>query len=322
MSVLTSWLASPPPDAALEIAADAVSAVTLGYRGAEAVVEAFAYEPLPSGALTPSLSGQNVGNQATVVSAVQAVIERLTSRPKRVALVIPDSAARVSLIRFDQVPAAKADLDQLVRWNLKKSAPFPVEDACVTYARGITPSEGGHEFARREAEREYEGVCEKAGLHAGIVDLSTFSLINSFLSGGSVPSGDWLLVHLRSDYTSIVIMRGNAVIFFRNKPEGDGDRFADLVHQTTMYYQDRLEGQGFARVLVGGTGRTGSDRAGSDVEIARRDLQERLGTSVEPIDPARLAVLPERLGTAPEHLGRVAPLVGMLLRTRQEVEAA
>jgi hypothetical protein len=238
-----------------------------------------------------------------------------------VALVLPDSAARVSLIRFEQVPGAKTDLDQLVRWHLKKSAPFPVEEACVTYAEGAVPSEGGHEFitalARRETVREYESVCERAGLHAGIVDLSTFSLINCFLASGRPPAGDWLLVHLRSDYTSIVIMRGRSVIFFRNKPEGDGDRFADLVHQTTMYYQDRLSGQGFSRVLVGGTG-----RSGSDVEIARRDLEGRLGTAVEPIDPTRLAVMPDRLSTAPEHLGRVAPLVGMLLRTRLEVEAA
>ena len=64
-----------------------------------------------------------------------------------------------------------------------------------------------------------------------------------------------------------------------------------------MYYQDRLSGQGFSRVLVGGTGRTGTD-----VEVARRGLEERLGTPVEPIDPTRLALLPDRLNEAPvEH---------------------
>ena len=62
-----------------------------------------------------------------------------------------------------------------------------------------------------------------------------------------MPTDDWLVVHMRSDYTSIVIMRGGDVIYFRSKPEGDGDPFADLVHQTTMYYQDRLSGQGFSR---------------------------------------------------------------------------
>lgn len=321
MSALTSWLASPPPDAAVELAADAVSAAVLGTRGSEAVVEAFAYEPLPAGALSPSLSGQNIANRAAVSSAIQSVVSRLGSRPRRVALVVPDIAARVSLVKFEQVPAVRADLEQLIRWHLKKSAPFPIEDACVTHAPGAASSDGGREFvvalARREAVREYEGVCEDAGLYAGIVDLSSFSVVNCFLSGGRVPTGDWLVVHIRSDYTSIVIMRGGDVIYFRSKPEGDGDPFADLVHQTTMYYQDRLSGQGFSRVLVGGTGRTGTD-----VELARRGLEERLGTPVEPIDPTRLALLPDRLNEAPENIGRVAPLVGMLLRTRQETQAA
>jgi type IV pilus assembly protein PilM len=321
MSALSSWLASPPPDAAVELAADAVSAAVLGTRGSEAVVEAFAYEPLPQGALTPTLSGPNVANRAAVAAAIQSVIGRLGSRPRRVALVVPDVAARVSLVKFDQVPASRADLDQLIRWHLKKSAPFPIEDACVTYAPGAPATDGGREFvvalARRDAVREYESVCEDAGLYAGIVDLSSFSVVNCFLAGGRVPTGDWLVVHMRSDYTSIVIMRGGDVIFFRSKPEGDGDPFADLVHQTTMYYQDRLSGQGFSRVLVGGTGRTGTD-----VEIARRGLEERLGTPVEPIDPTRLALLPERLNEAPASMGRVAPLVGMLLRTRQEAQAA
>jgi hypothetical protein len=84
-----------------------------------------------------------------------------------------------------------------------------------------------------------------------------------------------------------------------------------------MYYQDRLSGQGFSRVLVGGPGRTGTD-----VEVARRGLEERLGMPVEPVDPTRLAVLPEGLNEAPTNMGRVVPLIGMLLRTRREVQAA
>ena len=321
MSALTSWLASPPPDAAVELATDSVAAATLGGRGSEPAVEAFAQESLPAGALTPALMGSNVHDRATVVSALKNVVARLGSKPRRVALVVPDTATRVSLVKFDQVPTKSDDLDQLIRWHLKKSAPFPVEDACVTYAPAAASPDGGREFlvalARRETIREYEGICEEAGLQAGLVDLSTFSVINGFLAGGRIPSGDWLLVHMKADYTSIAIMRGNDVIFFRTRPEGEADAFSDLVHQTTMYYQDRLSGQGFGRVLVGGTGRTGTD-----VEVARLDLETRLGTAVEPIDPTRLALLPGRLGSAADGAGRVTPLVGMLLRTRQEVEVA
>jgi type IV pilus assembly protein PilM len=316
MSILTSWLASPPPDAALELAPDSVSGAVISARGSDATVQSFAFEPLPSGALVPSLTGQNVVDRAALVKAIKAVTDRI-GRPRKVALVIPDLATRVSLVRFDQVPASREDLDQLIRWQVKKSAPFPIEDASLTWTAGSQSIEGGHEFvvalARQDVIREYESACESAGLHAGLVDLSTFSVVNCYLAGGRVPTGDWLVVQVRSDYTSIAIMRGGDVIFFRNKGEGEGDALADLVHQTTMYYQDRLSGQGFTRVLVGGTG-----RPGGDLEMARRGLEERLGVPVETIDPTRMAMLTDRITVTRDVMARLAPLVGMMLRTRQE----
>lgn len=320
MSILTSWLASPPPDAALELAPDSVSGAVISSRGSEATVQSFAFEPLPAGALVPSLTAQNLVDRGAVAAAIKAVVDRI-GRPKKVALVVPDLATRVSLVRFDQVPASREDLDQLIRWQVKKSAPFPIEEASLTWTLGSQAMEGGHEFvvalARRDVIREYESACESAGLHAGLVDLSTFSVVNCYLAGGRVPTGDWLVVQVRSDYTSIAIMRGGDVIFFRNKGEGEGDALADLVHQTTMYYQDRLSGQGFTRVLVGGTG-----RPGGDLEMARRGLEERLGVPVEIIDPTRVAMLTDRITVTRDVMARLAPLVGMMLRTRQETAAA
>jgi type IV pilus assembly protein PilM len=320
MSILTSWLASPPPDAALELAPDSVSGAVVSARGSETTVQSFAFEPLPAGALVPSLTGQNLVDRAAVVAAIKAVIDRI-GRPKKVALVVPDLATRVSLVRFDQLPASRDDLDQLIRWQVKKSAPFPIEEASLTWTPGSQAIDGGHEFvvalARRDVIREYESACESAGLHAGLVDLSTFSVVNCYLAGGRVPTGDWLVVQVRSDYTSIAIMRGGDVIFFRNRGEGEGDALADLVHQTTMYYQDRLSGQGFTRVLVGGTG-----RPGGDLEMARRGLEERLGVPVETIDPTRVAMLTDRITVTRDVMARLAPLVGMMLRTRQETAAA
>ena len=320
MSIFTSWLASPPPDAALELAPDSVSGAVVSARGSDATVQSFAFEPLPAGALVPSLTGQNVVDRPAVVAAIKAVMDRI-GRPKKVALVVPDLATRVSLVRFDQLPASREDLDQLIRWQVKKSAPFPIEEASLTWTPGSQAIEGGHEFvvalARRDVIREYESACESAGLHAGLIDLSTFSVVNCYLAGGRVPTGDWLVVQVRSDYTSIAIMRGGDVIFFRNRGEGEGDALADLVHQTTMYYQDRLSAQGFTRVLVGGTG-----RPGGDLEMARRGLEERLGVPVETIDPTRVAMLTDRITVTRDVMARLAPLVGMMLRTRQETAAA
>jgi type IV pilus assembly protein PilM len=301
MSLLASWLASSPPDAAVEIAPERVSAATMAGRGSSLNVQSHATEALPPGAVVASLGTHNIVDQNAVTSAVRTVLDRLEGRISRVALIIPDVSAKVSLVRFDQVPARRDDLEQLVRWQVRKSAPFSIDDACVSYTKGAATPTGGGEFvvvvARRDIVEEYERVCAAAGVYAGLVDLATFSALNCVLESPNVPGGDWLAVHIRPEYTSIAIVRGEDVIFYRNRPEDDEESLTDLVHQTAMYYQDRLAGQGFSRVLLGGNG-----RAAGALDIARQGLEERLGTRVEALGPSDV----------------LTPLMGMLLRTRRE----
>jgi type IV pilus assembly protein PilM len=319
MSLLATWLASPPLDAAIEIAPEAVSIAVLGGRGQNAVVQGYAVEPMPVGAVVPSLLSTNLPDREAVVRALRAACESVGVRPRRVALVIPDLAAKVSLVRFDKIPPRRDDLDQLIRWQIKKSTPFPIDDASVTSSPGGRSPEGSEYVvvaARRETVREYESVCEEAGIEAGLVDLSTLGVVNLFLSSGPAPTGDWLIVHMRPEYTSIVILRREDVIFFRNRAEGDAEELQDVLHQTAMYYQDRLSGGGFTRILLGGLGRTPGA-----VDLARRNLEERMGTTVEHIDPTRGAELTDRIHPTPELMATLSPLVGMLLRTRREAVA-
>jgi Tfp pilus assembly PilM family ATPase len=314
---MSSWLASPPPDAAVEISSERVTAAVLSGRS---VVGAYAAWPLPEGAVTPSLTVQNINDRSSVASALRTVLSELGTRPRRVALILPDVAAKVSIVRFEQVPARRDDLDQLVRWQVRKSAPFAVDDACVTYTAGQRGAEGAEfvvALARRDVVTEYEAICREAGVYAGLVDLSTFCVLNLFLAASDVPAGDWLTVHMRPEYTSIVITRGEDVIFFRNRPEGEGDTLADLVHQTAMYYEDRLTGTGFSRVLLGGGG-----RVSGGVDAARASLEQRLGVAVEPIDITRIAKVSNRVPADRDLQVNLAPLVGMMLRAQKEAVTA
>src|SRR6185503_16765807 len=144
------------------------------------------------------------------------------------------------------VPERARDLDELIRWQVRKAAPFRIEDAQLSYVPGLKAADGSTEFvvvmARRDVVREYETACEEAGAQAGIVDLSTFNVINAVLAGPGAPSDDWLLVHVTHEDATMAILRGRHLVFFRNRTaEGEGS-LADMVHQTAMYYEDRLSG--------------------------------------------------------------------------------
>jgi type IV pilus assembly protein PilM len=321
MNLFTSLRQGTAPAVAVEIAAGRVAAASLERRGGQPVVSQHATELLPDGALVPSLTASNTHDRAAVMTALNRALEKV-GRPRRIGLVVPDAIAKVSLVRFEQVPTRSSDLDQLVRWQVRKSAPFPIEEAQVSYVPALRHADG-QEFlvslARRDVIHEYEALCAEAGAHAGLVDLATFNVVNVLLAGSAPPVNDWLLVNVAGDSASIALLRGPHVIFFRNRANDTEGTLADLVHQTAMYYEDRLQGAGFSRVVLSGAA-SGTSRLG-EVEQVRRSLEDRLSARVETVDPRAAASLADRIAAAPALLDNLAPLVGLLLRDREGVTA-
>jgi hypothetical protein len=197
---------------------------------------------------------------------------------------------------------------------VKKAVPFAIEQAQVSWT---APVAGDSEFVvvamRRDIVEEYEAVCAACGAHAGLVDLATFNLVNLVLlgePGGVAPEGDWLLVNLTADYSTLAIVRGASLAFYRNRLADAEGHLADLVHQTAMYYEDRLGGGGFSRVVVGG------DEAALESEVGalRQTLEGRLRRPVETLDLTKIATLADRIAVAPQVQAALAAPVGLVLR--------
>jgi Tfp pilus assembly PilM family ATPase len=306
---------SAAPSVAVEIAANRVSAATLEKRGDRFAVSAHATEPLPPAAVAASLTAQNVREPVLVSRAVERVLEKVGGH-QRVGLIIPDPAVKVSILKLEEVPSRRTDLDQLVRWQMRKAAPFAIEDAQLSYVKGAMAVDG-QEFivsvARRQVIEEYEATCKMAGAHAGLVDISTFNVINGLI-GGDPPERDWLLINVAVDYATIAIVRGQHPVFFRSRTDHAEGSLADIVHQTAMYYEDRLKGTGLTRAVLCGAAEAAKDPA--EVREIRQSFEGRLGIKVEMADIGRLAPLGDRVAAAPALLDTLAPLVGLLLRGR------
>jgi len=319
MPSFSRWFASTPTPASVEVTARSVNAVSLVVNGANPTVTGHSTEPLALGVVTPALNAVNVNDPAALATAVKAAVDRLTPRPRRVALVLPDTVVKVSLVRFDKVPPKLQDLDQLVRWQMRKAVPFRIEDAQLSWAESAQTPGGGREYlvvlARRDIVESYEHACDTAGVHAGIVDIVSLNLINAVVAVAPAPiPGDWLLMHTGEDYSTLAVVRGGHVIFFRTRPSDatSADDIGDLVHQTSMYHEDRLGGGSFSRVIVSGFGTGPNDGA----ERVKRQIEERLGVTVEALDVTGGLTLRDGIVTSPALLDALAPAAGILLRDR------
>ena len=310
-----SLFAPTPPRVAIEIASRRVTVVELSRGGDGLVVSSYATEALPAEAVRPALTSSNIGNRQAVVDGLKRALDRAGLRStRRAALVVPDSVARVSLLNFDQLPAKPSDLDQLIRWQLKKTTPFPVEDGVVSHSVVQTNGPAATVaalVARRDVIAEYEGIATAVGIHAGIVDLASLNIMNTIVGAGAASSGDWLLVSLAAEATSLAIARGSSLLFYRHRTAVDEEPLSSLVHQTAMYHQDRLGGAKFSQVWL-----SGADSAEGGAESAAAELTHQLGVAVETVDVRRAASL---RAAAPDErtLDTLAAPVGVLLRERK-----
>jgi Tfp pilus assembly PilM family ATPase len=262
------------------------------------------------------LTGPNISNVALVASAVNRALEQAGLRSaRRAALVVPDSVVRVTLLALEQLPSRQADLEQLVRWQLKKATPFPIDEAQVSYFPAHA-GEGGATLAavvaRRDVIAQYEAVANALGIHPGIVDIASFNVMNAIMRAGAATAGDWLLVCLAAEATSLAILRGQDLLFYRHRAGVDEEPIGALVHQIAMYHEDRLGGSQFARVWLCGAALAGS---GAQAELARREIAQLLSAPAEAVD-IRAAAAVSGAATA-DVLDALAAPVGVLLRDRK-----
>src|SRR5580700_6679544 len=122
---------SSKPKLACEIAADRVLAGRISERGN--MVETSATGELPKGSVVPDLLETNVREPKGVFETIRETLGSLNSRSRDVIAVLPDAAVRVVLLDFETLPSDRGEAEAVVRFRLKKSLPFDVDKAKVSY---------------------------------------------------------------------------------------------------------------------------------------------------------------------------------------------
>jgi type IV pilus assembly protein PilM len=229
------------PRLACEISADRVLAGRVTDDGSG--LEACAASELAPGVVVPDLVEGNLRQRNAVRDGIGSALGGVAGRSKDVIAIVPDAAVRVMLVEFDTLPSDHEEALGVVRFRLKKSLPFDVEKAKVSYhaqkfsdqVRVVAA------VALGSVIEDYEAAFRDAGFSPGVVLPSTLAALGA--ADGKRPT---MVVKVDAQTTSIAILNEEQLQLFRTLENTrgvsiSGEQLAEEVYPSIVFFQDTYQ---------------------------------------------------------------------------------
>lgn len=297
---MSSGFNNAKPRLACEIAADRVLVGRLAEDGRS--LEASAAHELAPGSVVPDLVEGNLRQKDGVKEAVKSALQSVAGRAHDVIAIVPDAAVRVVLLEFDTLPSDSDEAASVVRFRMKKSLPFDVDKARVSYhaqksADGVRVVAA---VALATVVEDYESAFREAGFSPGVVLPSMLAALGA--AEGKSPT---LIVKVDARTTSIAILNADQLQLFRTLENTrgvtiTGEQLAEEVYPSVVFFQDTYH-LNIEKIFVAGI---------ADIGSAAPALQAQTGSEVqELVTSSQLGI--STGGSVPRW--RMAGVVGALI---------
>jgi len=270
------------PKLACEISADRVLAGRMSDSGG--LLESCAARELAPGSVVPDLTENNLLQPERVREAIREAMSTVGSRSKDVIGVLPDAAVRVALLDFDTLPDKREEAEGVVRFRLKKSLPFDVEKARVSYHAQTSPTglRVVAAVALAQVIEDYEAAFRDAGFSPGVIMPSMLAALGA--ADGDKPT---LVVKVDARTASIAILDQGQLLLFRTLENTrgvtiTGEQLAEEVYPSVVFFQDTYH-LNIEQIYVAGLPEAGGAapalRAQTGAEVRELVAPSQLGTS-------------------------------------------
>jgi type IV pilus assembly protein PilM len=243
----------PPPALAFELSEAGVAMVRTGKA------PDVDFRPLDGGVISVSPLRDNILEPEKLAATVRGMVPPNGSRKRRdAALILPDSSVRVSVLDFDSFPSDAKEQLSLVRFRIKKSVPYDVESAVLSYH----PQAGVNgkfdvvvAVAPIEIVARYEAPFRSAAIEPGFVTTSALAALELVNEKGTV-----VVAKLSSRMLTIMVVSSGVLKLVRSlelTEPGVAEIAADL-YPTFVYIEDNLAAKA-EQLLLAGFGRFGAE---------------------------------------------------------------
>jgi type IV pilus assembly protein PilM len=253
---------------------------------------------LAPGVISPSLGGPNVQDGEALRTAISGALGAVSGTARDVIVIVPDATIRVLLLDFETLPAKAQDIAPVIRFRLKKSLPFDVEQAAIAYA--IKRSQNGVQVVAAVSPRavmdEYEAAFRDAGYAPGVV-------LPSSLAALGIVEGQRPTLMLKVDPMNITIAAAQnqelRLIRTLENPHGievTPAELAEAVLPSIVFFEDQY-GEKIQEICIGGAaaidqiGPLLHQQTGAEVRELAPDISSDQNLSGESIEPSSMAGL-------------------------------
>ena len=257
--------------------------------------------PIPPGVVDFSMLRPNLIEPEALTAFIQKLFDEAGVKGGRIGLTLPDTLARISVVELPGAPRSSAEAKELLRFRLKKSLPFDVDDARLSYQAmpGDSPSflTG---IMREEVAAQYEKLFADIGFHVGVTETSSLSLPKLWepvVAETLSPEQDYFFLNLEETYFTVSLVRSRSrlvlvrtvghrsplldteALDLRERPSYEAEDLLRELLPTFIYYQEKLGGSSLARVYYRSLRPDLGELAGV--------LEEQFDVPAEPFDLSR-----------------------------------
>ncbi len=262
MRPLGSFFQEPPPELVFELSE---TGITVAKTRDPAQMS---FHPLAPGVISASPLRDNVLLPDALAEAVRGAAPMNGNRKRRrAAVILPDYCARLSVLDFDHFPEKPEEQLALVRFRIKKTVPFDVDSATISYrpqsTRDVVVAATPLEIIAR-----YEAPFRAAQIHPGFMTVSSLACLDLV-----APQGIQVIGKINGHVLTVMVMQNEILKLIRSLELTDFtvEEIAADLYPTFVYIEDNLNARA-DRILLSGFGGLQED--------ARRQFQSELGVDV------------------------------------------
>jgi|ERR1051326_2887890 type IV pilus assembly protein PilM len=271
MIPFANLLKDPPPAYVFELSEEGIAFARTG------APEQRGFQAFDVPVLSISPVHDNVQNPDALKAAIAQIVPK-DGKKRRVALILPDYCARVAVLDFDSFPAGAEEQLALVRFRMKKSVPFDVDTAVVSYYAQPHSAKDRIDVVvaimAREIVTRYEAPFRALAMQPGFITTSSLAMLNIVQ-----PDGLTVVAKLGGRTVSAMVLDHGRLKLSRyiEMESASRDEIESVLHPTFVYIEDELAAKPARLLLCGFDSRDLAQEWAEQWNVAVEPLRSRLG---------------------------------------------